>query len=36
MSETERVVEEDLFEDIVDRVGRFLKRKELGCVSEQV
>jgi len=36
MSETERVVEEDLVEDIVGRVCWFLKRKELGGVSEQV
>jgi len=36
MLEMERVVEEDLFEDIVVRVGWFLKRKELGCVSKQV
>ena len=35
MSET--LMEVDLLmEDIVGRVGRFLKRKELGCVSEQV
>jgi len=35
MSET--LMEVDLLEeDIVDRVGWFLKRKELGCVSEQV
>jgi len=34
MSET--LMEVDLLdEDIVDRVGWFLKRKELGCVSEQ-
>jgi len=36
MSETERVVDLLLMEDIVDRVCWFLKRKELGCVSEQV
>jgi len=34
MSET--LMEVDLLEEDIDRVGWFLKRKELGCVSEQV